>query len=262
MTTKDEALKLALEAAYLAGFNASGEGYNGEYPFQDHNAHPVQDKGWCERRDEYIREALAEQPAQQQAGEPITQTFTGLPGRKLRDLLSAGWWVSGVCFQRTEEDGTVRRGAITTGGMVLWWNTEQPAQQEVDWEKLYRLEVKKKEALAAKYERDTGKKLTSIIPMAEQSALATEWRKQQDDWKDRLITQHEETILWQAKRIAELMEQPRGEATLSQRSVKPWVHATSWRGLTDEERDEIYDTHEPYADLKAVEAKLKEKNGF
>jgi len=28
---KDEALKLALEAAYLAGFNASGEGYNGEY---------------------------------------------------------------------------------------------------------------------------------------------------------------------------------------------------------------------------------------
>ena len=31
---------------------------------------------------------------------------------------------------------------------------------------------------------------------------------QRDDWKDRLIAQHEETILWQAKRIAELMEQP------------------------------------------------------
>lgn len=47
---------------------------------------------------------------------------------------------------------------------------EQPAQREVDWEKLYRLEVKKKEALAAKYERDTGKKLTRIVPMAEQPA--------------------------------------------------------------------------------------------
>ena len=33
-----------------------------------------------------------------------------------------------------------------------------------------------------------------------------------------------------------------------------------WQGLTDEERDEIYNTHEPYADLKAVEAKLREKN--
>jgi len=27
----ERALDLALEAAYLAGFNASGEGYNGEY---------------------------------------------------------------------------------------------------------------------------------------------------------------------------------------------------------------------------------------
>ena len=31
---------------------------------------------------------------------------------------------------------------------------------------------------------------------------------QQDDWKDRLIAQYQETILWQAKRITELMEQP------------------------------------------------------
>ena len=41
----------------------------------------------------------------------------------------------------------------------------QPEQQ-VDWEKLYRLEVKKKEALAAKYERDI-KPLTRIVPMAQ-----------------------------------------------------------------------------------------------
>jgi hypothetical protein len=52
--TKDETLKLALEAAYLAGFNASGEGYNGEYPFQDHNAHPEQDADWVRCRDNKI----------------------------------------------------------------------------------------------------------------------------------------------------------------------------------------------------------------
>lgn len=49
-------------------------------------------------------------------------------------------------------------------------------------------------------------------------------------------------------------------ASPSQGDIKPWVHATTWRGLTDEERDEIYNTHEPYADLKAIEAKLREKN--
>ena len=76
-----------------------------------------------------LREALAEQPAQAD-GDTIVQTFTGLPKRKLRELLSGGWEVNGVCFQRIETDGTVRRGAATTGGMVLWWNAERPAQQE------------------------------------------------------------------------------------------------------------------------------------
>lgn len=62
---------------------------------------------------------------QQPASETIAQTFTGVPMRKLRELLAGGWQVNGVCFTRTEEDGTVRRGAVTTGGMVLWWNSEQ-----------------------------------------------------------------------------------------------------------------------------------------
>ena len=70
-----------------------------------------------------------QEPAQQD-NETIAQTFSGLPKRKLRELLAAGWQINGVCFQRTEEDGTVRRGAATTGGMVLWWNQEQPAQQQ------------------------------------------------------------------------------------------------------------------------------------
>ncbi len=67
--TKDEALDLALEAAYLAGFNASGEGYNGEYPFRDHGAHPEQDAGWIKNRDKEltaIKQARSA-PVQEQA---------------------------------------------------------------------------------------------------------------------------------------------------------------------------------------------------
>ena len=45
--TKEE-IKLAIETAYLAGFNASGEGYNGEYPFEHSN--PEDDAYWVEKR--------------------------------------------------------------------------------------------------------------------------------------------------------------------------------------------------------------------
>ena len=41
--------------------------------------------------------------------------------------------------------------------------------------------------------------------LAEQPAQQ-EPEQQEPDWKDRLIAQHEETILWQAKRIAELLD--------------------------------------------------------
>jgi hypothetical protein len=68
------------------------------------------------------------QPVQKQPSETIVQTFTGLPMRKLRDLLTAGYRVNGVSFERTQGDGTVLRGAATTGGMVLWWN-QTPVQK-------------------------------------------------------------------------------------------------------------------------------------
>jgi len=41
----------ALNAAYLAGFNASCEGHNGEYPFDDKGINPADDPAWCTRRD-------------------------------------------------------------------------------------------------------------------------------------------------------------------------------------------------------------------
>jgi hypothetical protein len=73
-----------------------------------------------------------------------------------------------------EDVPPITREAITVLCQAL---SEQPSHQEVNWERMYRLEVKKKEALAAKYERDTGKKLTRIVPMAEpvlRQALETE----------------------------------------------------------------------------------------
>ena len=64
MTTQTEALKMALESAYLAGFNASGEGYNGEYPFDEVVHTPVENRVWKKDRDNYIKEALAQQEGQ------------------------------------------------------------------------------------------------------------------------------------------------------------------------------------------------------
>ena len=53
-----EAMELALEAAYLAGFNASGEGYNGEYGIDC----PEENAIWKKDRDnelKAIKQAIA-----------------------------------------------------------------------------------------------------------------------------------------------------------------------------------------------------------
>jgi len=57
--------------------------------------------------------------------------FIGVARRKLDDLLASGWRVSGVSIERANQDGTVSRGAVTTGGMVLWWHARQPQQEPV-----------------------------------------------------------------------------------------------------------------------------------
>jgi hypothetical protein len=77
---KDETLKLALQKAYLAGFNASGEGYNGEYPFGDKNQDPEYDTVWCKDRDNKlaaIKEALAQ---------PEERNFCPRCGKRTQDL--------------------------------------------------------------------------------------------------------------------------------------------------------------------------------
>ena len=42
--------------------------------------------------------------------------------KKLNGLLKKGFVVDGVAIARTSDDGTVTRGAVTDGGMVLWWH--------------------------------------------------------------------------------------------------------------------------------------------
>jgi hypothetical protein len=79
--TTEKALKLALEAAYLSGFNASGEGYNGECPFGDRSERPEQNKNWCAERDDFINQALAA-PVQEPVGE-VKDLFTQAAWEKL-----------------------------------------------------------------------------------------------------------------------------------------------------------------------------------
>jgi hypothetical protein len=75
-----EAMKKALEAAYLAGFYRSGEGYNSDYPFSNKGLDPLDDPYWIESRDAYVRTAIEQ--AEKQSG---NVTFVTLAG-KLMDL--------------------------------------------------------------------------------------------------------------------------------------------------------------------------------
>jgi len=61
----------------------------------------------------------------------VTQLFEGLPLRKLRALMEDGWVLNGVSIERLGADGVPRRGAATTGGMVLWWNKTEEQQAPV-----------------------------------------------------------------------------------------------------------------------------------
>jgi hypothetical protein len=77
--TKDE----ELEAAYLAGFNASGEGYNGEYPFEHKGKNCTDDPIWCKDRDNEL--AAIKQARSAPVQEPVAwRTFDGEGGYDYR----------------------------------------------------------------------------------------------------------------------------------------------------------------------------------
>jgi len=50
-----------LNAAYLAGFNDSAEGWNGEYPFSDNNIKLTSHDGWMQDRDKAINKLLSKE---------------------------------------------------------------------------------------------------------------------------------------------------------------------------------------------------------
>lgn len=50
-----QARQEALEEGYILGFNESGEGWNGEYPYGDNDQDPSKDAKWIEHRDAAIR---------------------------------------------------------------------------------------------------------------------------------------------------------------------------------------------------------------
>jgi hypothetical protein len=58
---KEDEAREAWKRGYLAGFMASGEGWNGEYPFQDASRNAEQDEYWIECRDATLA-ALAAEP--------------------------------------------------------------------------------------------------------------------------------------------------------------------------------------------------------
>ena len=49
-----EAMQDALNAAYLSGFMAASEGWNGEYPFADKGESPSDDPEWLHDRDRHL----------------------------------------------------------------------------------------------------------------------------------------------------------------------------------------------------------------
>lgn len=51
LADENKRLRAMLPAAYLAGFMASGEGWNGEWPFQDSATAPESDSDWLAVRD-------------------------------------------------------------------------------------------------------------------------------------------------------------------------------------------------------------------
>lgn len=59
---------------------------------------------------------------------PAVPELIPIAKRKLADLIATGHVVNGLAFERQNPDGTTTRGAVTVGGMVLWWHPEQQSE--------------------------------------------------------------------------------------------------------------------------------------
>jgi hypothetical protein len=147
---KDEALKLALEAAYLAGFNASGEGWNGEYPFGDYSQQPEQDKNWYAERDDFIKQALAAPVQDTEAHykdvvEGVQKLFDDKRAQPTHVQEPVAWPCHIIKADFSERTITLgmQCSDYKVGAGTHWLSTTPPAQPEaVQEEDLYDLAVK------------------------------------------------------------------------------------------------------------------------
>jgi hypothetical protein len=115
--------------------------------------------------------------------------------------------------------------------------------------------VKKKEALAAKYERDI-KPLTKIVPMAQLKQEPVAWPV---GWVD-----DGGTVFWKDKPPADgadLYTVIDKSAAIRIATALGWEPQRTWVGLTDEEREIASWTDGSFgAGARWAEDKLKEKN--
>ena len=78
-----KALKALLKEAYARGFAASGEGYNQEYPFDQHNAKPQSDILWRKNRDKALKTLLEESKlSPRQKPSPDESKCNGTPSER------------------------------------------------------------------------------------------------------------------------------------------------------------------------------------
>jgi hypothetical protein len=127
-----------LEAAYLAGFNASGEGYNGEFPFDDRDQKPQHDPAWCKDRDNAItaiKQALA-QPAPVQ--EPVAWLYKDDWGRAkiaFSKETANDWGTEVQPLYTTQPAAPAQEPAIKQGWDVdtLLDKPAAPVQEPVAW---------------------------------------------------------------------------------------------------------------------------------
>lgn len=120
----NEVLKLALEAAYLAGWNASGEGYNAEYPFGDHARNPEEDAAWVKDRDNAICQALANKALDKMAE---NARELGLDYEPARLPFGVGGGLVAIKTLLSRDPCVHAHTAIQMIDAIL---AEQPAQQE------------------------------------------------------------------------------------------------------------------------------------
>ena len=78
-----KALKKLLKEAYARGFAASGEGYNQEYPFDQHGNEPQSDAAWRKNRDRALKTLLEEsKPSPRQKPSPDESKCKGTPSNR------------------------------------------------------------------------------------------------------------------------------------------------------------------------------------